>query len=443
MIAVAETREQIARPLPRRGGLRRARRRPRLLRGLRRRADDVPALPDLADLALADVEGADPVPVAPLPRRRRSIRAGTGSRTGRTTAEAYSYWEVMKDGRAVLEATGAETALLGGLCDGGGYALMLAATDPAVALGVAAISPSRPAPHARASELPPLSVDRAARHRRGLGQVERPLLAARLPRLPRVLLLAAAPRAALDEADRGLRPVGARRRRRVARPRRRGGPAAVRERGGGARPRRTRPLPGARRPRRARQLPDARARARRRGAHRRDVRRARGRGAHPDGAPPGEGERPAEGLRRLRRAARAEGEDVDARAQPPPPGALRLVADRARARAARRRDREGAAQAAPRPRDRLARAASGDGGARGRGRADPSGERAARERVGAHRERVAPSTTCTPSRRSGGWTRSSSRTSCSSSTSCARSTTTSGSATRPGRSTTSCTRTRS
>ncbi len=50
----------------------------------------------------------------------------------------------MKDGRAVLEATGAETALLGGLCDGGGYALMLAATDPAVALGVAAISPCVP-----------------------------------------------------------------------------------------------------------------------------------------------------------------------------------------------------------------------------------------------------------------------------------------------------------
>jgi pimeloyl-ACP methyl ester carboxylesterase len=58
--------------------------------------------------------------------------------------EAYSYWEVMKDGRAVLEATGAQEALLGGLCDGGGYALMLAATDPAVALGVAAISPSVP-----------------------------------------------------------------------------------------------------------------------------------------------------------------------------------------------------------------------------------------------------------------------------------------------------------
>ena len=69
---------------------------------------------------------------------------GNGKSDRPDTAEAYSYWEVMKDGRAVLEATGAETALLGGLCDGGGYALMLAATDPAVALGVAAISPSVP-----------------------------------------------------------------------------------------------------------------------------------------------------------------------------------------------------------------------------------------------------------------------------------------------------------
>ncbi len=69
---------------------------------------------------------------------------GNGKSDQPETAEAYSYWEVMKDGRAVLEATGTEAALLGGLCDGGGYALMLAATDPAVALGVAAIAPCVP-----------------------------------------------------------------------------------------------------------------------------------------------------------------------------------------------------------------------------------------------------------------------------------------------------------
>ena len=69
---------------------------------------------------------------------------GNGKSDRPDDARAYSYWEVMKDGRAVLEATGTEAALLGGLCDGGGYALMLAATHPAVALGVVAIAPSVP-----------------------------------------------------------------------------------------------------------------------------------------------------------------------------------------------------------------------------------------------------------------------------------------------------------
>ncbi|HSL64617.1 MAG TPA: alpha/beta fold hydrolase, partial [Gaiellaceae bacterium] len=59
-------------------------------------------------------------------------------------AAAYSYWEFAEDGRAVLEATGTERAILGGLCDGGGWALMLAATRPETALGVAAIAPCVP-----------------------------------------------------------------------------------------------------------------------------------------------------------------------------------------------------------------------------------------------------------------------------------------------------------
>ena len=69
---------------------------------------------------------------------------GNGRSDRPETPEAYSYWECVADGRAVLEATGTETALLGGLCDGGGYALMLAATHPAAALGVAAIAPCVP-----------------------------------------------------------------------------------------------------------------------------------------------------------------------------------------------------------------------------------------------------------------------------------------------------------
>ena len=56
---------------------------------------------------------------------------GNGRSDRPTDVEAYSWWEFVADGRAVLEASGAREALVGGLCDGGGWALMLAATDPA------------------------------------------------------------------------------------------------------------------------------------------------------------------------------------------------------------------------------------------------------------------------------------------------------------------------
>jgi pimeloyl-ACP methyl ester carboxylesterase/predicted glycosyltransferase len=69
---------------------------------------------------------------------------GNGRSDRPTTPEAYSRWEFVEDGRAILEATGAETALLGGLCHGGGSALMLAATYPAAALGVFTIAPFIP-----------------------------------------------------------------------------------------------------------------------------------------------------------------------------------------------------------------------------------------------------------------------------------------------------------
>jgi pimeloyl-ACP methyl ester carboxylesterase/predicted glycosyltransferase len=67
---------------------------------------------------------------------------GRSDRPG--TAKAYSRWEFVEDGRAAIEAAGAETALVGGLCHGGGSALMLAARYPAIALGVFAIAPFVP-----------------------------------------------------------------------------------------------------------------------------------------------------------------------------------------------------------------------------------------------------------------------------------------------------------
>ena len=53
-------------------------------------------------------------------------------------------------------------------------------------------------------------VRRPPRHRRGLGEGQPPLLGARLPRLPGLLLRPLLPGAAFDEADRGLRRLGAR-----------------------------------------------------------------------------------------------------------------------------------------------------------------------------------------------------------------------------------------
>jgi pimeloyl-ACP methyl ester carboxylesterase len=87
---------------------------------------------------------------AQIPYLSRHFRVITfdprgNGRSGRPdTAEAYAYWEFVQDGRAILEATRTNTALLAGSCDGGGWALMLAATQPTMALGVVAIAPCVP-----------------------------------------------------------------------------------------------------------------------------------------------------------------------------------------------------------------------------------------------------------------------------------------------------------
>jgi pimeloyl-ACP methyl ester carboxylesterase len=69
---------------------------------------------------------------------------GNGRSERPTEGDAYAWWEFVHDGRAILDAVGAERAVLGGLCDGGGWALGLAATYPAAAHGVFAIAPMVP-----------------------------------------------------------------------------------------------------------------------------------------------------------------------------------------------------------------------------------------------------------------------------------------------------------
>ena len=66
----------------------------------------------------------------------RSDRPGSGA--------AYSFWEFVEDGRAVLDATATETAIAAGLCDGGGWSLMLAARYPERVRAIAALAPLVP-----------------------------------------------------------------------------------------------------------------------------------------------------------------------------------------------------------------------------------------------------------------------------------------------------------
>ena len=222
------------------------------------------------------------------------------------------------------------------------------------------------------------SVDRAPRHRRGLGEVQQALLAARLPGLPRVLLLEVFIEPHSTKPTEDCVGWGWRRARRRSSPRGRH-PVSTRRRcatwpsGCSARfwssTARTTSHPVA-----ARDCP--------RRAHRRapcPARRVRSRAAR---ARPGEGQPPAAGLRVSAAAVTAMG----ARPVATQAGAVHLLADRARARPARCRDRDRAAPAASRPRDRLARAEPRDAGARGARRANPSGQRSPRQRVGTHRE---------------------------------------------------------
>ena len=121
----------------------------------------------------------------------------------------YDEREFAADALAVMDATGTERATLVSLSMGAQWALTAGGRSPR-ARRVGASSSARPSPLGESPQDRMLLLERRARHRRGLGEVQPPLLAEGLPRLPRVLLLADVHRAALDQADRGLRRLGAR-----------------------------------------------------------------------------------------------------------------------------------------------------------------------------------------------------------------------------------------
>ena len=299
-------------------------------------------------------------------------------RSDRPARRGYDEREFAADALAVMDATGDRArASSSALSLGAQRALLLAAEHPERVDGRGLHRPAVP--------LAPRRVDRARRPAvattssttdEGWAKYNRHYWLRGLPRLPRVLLRADVHRAALDQADRGLRRLGAR------------DDAARRSIAHGAR--RADPAPTTRARRCAARACAARSLVIHGDATTRSRRHARGHRA-------GGGDR-----RRAGRCSSGSGHGPHARdpvqvnlllrdfvAPPRPPAALgaraarapqaralHLLADRARPRPARRRDRRRAAQAAPRPRDRLARAAPGHRGARGARRAHPPGERA-------------------------------------------------------------------
>ncbi len=128
--------------------------------------------------------------IATLARRYRVVTFdGRGiGRSGRPVGSAaYTHVEFTADTLAVLDATGTEQAVLVALSCGALWGVQLAADHPE-----RVARHRHPRPGRRPRPAPPrpgrLPVRRADRRDRGLGEVQPPLLAARLPRLPRVLL---------------------------------------------------------------------------------------------------------------------------------------------------------------------------------------------------------------------------------------------------------------
>ena len=360
-------------------GLPRPRRRAHLLRALRRRPGDDPVPAALGDQPLALLEGAGAVSLPPLqrpdlrPARQRPLRPagvagrvrGGGHGRGRARAARRARPGPRLPRRALRQRR------QGAAAD----------RTPSGALRRRRLHVAGTPDHAAAAGAGDV-LHRAAPDRRRLGEAEPPLLAARLSRLPGVLLRTLLHGAALHEADRGRHRLGARDDTGHARAHRE---AARIRRGDLARADVPRPLPRARDPGRRGRPHSRRPRRRLRGCDRRQARHDGRRRAQPARARPGPVQPAPLRLRECVLGPPAGATDLASRGHPVEAGALHLVTDRPRPRLARPRDRAGAPPASARADDRLARAGSRHARPRSRGRADPSRQPAPGERVAPHR----------------------------------------------------------
>ncbi len=116
-----------------------------------------------------------------LARRYRVITfdgRGTGLSDAPVGPEAYSHFEFADDLGAVLDANGVERAVLVALSCGTTWSVQFAADHPDRVAGLVSICPAVPlVPGHPERQQPPAR--RTARHRRGVGEVQRALLAER------------------------------------------------------------------------------------------------------------------------------------------------------------------------------------------------------------------------------------------------------------------------
>ena len=141
---------------------------------------------------------------AQIPFLARSFRVvvsdprGNGGSEAPDAHEGYADRLMIDDAWAVLDAVGAEQAVLVGLCTGAGYVVLMAAEAPERVLGICAINPglqlSPPLPHKVAFDF-----DTPRDVVRGLAEDEPPLLAGGLAGFRAVLLRGDVSRAALDQ----------------------------------------------------------------------------------------------------------------------------------------------------------------------------------------------------------------------------------------------------
>ena len=174
---------------------------------------DDPAAAAVGDRPLALLEAAGPVPRPPLPRRHLRPARQRPLRPARDAPTSTARARRRRTRSPCSTRPASPTRVVVATARPPAPRCCSPSSTPSASRGAVFMSPALPITPRAARAHRALLRRRAARVR-GLGQGQPPLLGARLPRLPRVLLRPLLHRAALDQAVRGLDRAGRSRRRR-------------------------------------------------------------------------------------------------------------------------------------------------------------------------------------------------------------------------------------